>query len=503
MVANEACGNADGAPIHPRRLIASLHLGELVELEGVLGNPLPNATTVSSWQGIVTHERIQRERVLGEMLVNRPKAPECPAYDAEQGPYGYISQARQVNRTENLTGSDYKRRRGGRRFADTLAAHYLGQHYDHVRMLDLPDTNNMLQSFLASNIHYTIDTSRVFALRAYEATRGELIRRHLPDAGDVSLPTEQFLSAMTGVSTEQVAAAKNAIEQLPYSAPLPDFFRMPTEVQQRIVTALGDEWLQLCRILRTVDEQLLQSAHYHTPALAYLPVRALEHVINSTPARSHLLMCKEFLRSPLSFPYDSPSTRKAEKVGKKTTRKTTESKPTPHAIPHQIRALLQDPRVNSKVYDLMPGATLPITAKNTALSAPAFDHIIDIHLQLIGLRLCESAPDVSKEKQVARTRSNIGQLLRKSHVNDLVNLSITRLAIADQELEKRYHASPDYDGSPLLAVTNLLIRAEHRHRGRMPVPLALRLLVGVCESNAFGCSGYRVAPIIDYKPKVT
>jgi hypothetical protein len=477
-------------PLDQERLIASLDLRDLTELQDMFSEP-----DSSPWLAVVRRERISRERALEEARVYRPDLPESPAYQG--GTEKYMSSIRRINLGGRLIGPDYQKLKYEKVLVDDMARDYLAQNRLRMERLDPAIGFENLIAFFASNLKYVVGAPRALAMREYDVARNAILRTHL--LGLVVLNKDLLHTTarqIEGVTAERLQAAQTEIEGLPYKSPLSDFFQMDQSAQRSILQAFGEEWVELCTIMHTADPQLLHILKNRTNALAFRPVQELRQAIALNPLVSPADICKAFLRAPRTFvPCLAQLRSRAESAQRLEAFRRTETGPRLSENELKIRELLNDPRIHPEVLNLLPGDTAHITPKDTPIPGREFEKIVDAHLELLGRALAQAGP-IHNPRGVALERwhkLNVGELLRGKFNGNLRNLSITRLRVTEEDLAQHLGSSYDHDIIQPEAVAKLVVQVEQKSTGRQSSPVFATLLLVVRKSETKKDAVYKSA----------
>jgi hypothetical protein len=303
-------GGTDNAYVDQITLIKSLPQQELVELDAQLFPPPP--TEPRGWAAFVRRERIHRETALEvELGKNGPGFPECPDYDTQLDPAAYLESARALMLSANLTHFDYRdsRMSVARNVAYDQASSYLTNHPD---WRDFELSRDNAKAFLGKNLLYITSVARGVADRDYYAERSRVLTAYLPELVWIDKESIKLAIDAGQIRRSQVEAARQALREIPYRAPIADFFSIglqgsiehTRELRAEIIDRVGQEWFELCALMQSADPKLLRIGGNRTGALGYLSVHELSmsiNVNNANPLVRSVDICKAFLRSPRSF----------------------------------------------------------------------------------------------------------------------------------------------------------------------------------------------------------
>lgn len=291
-------------------LIGSLSLHELATLETRLFPAVPE--DVGGWQSYVHALRRRCEDALQlELGTPRPGMPKAPAYDANQGPAGYIQQVRQATLEAGLTRYHFSEdpHVQRERFVKDYATGHLARPEIVSRRPVLSYREDDLVSFFKVNFTYLMTTARVIAKREYNQQRAAIFEKFLPNLHYHRSASLDHALENGEVNKGQVRAVKEALRSLPFRAPVADFFQLDLEqlfknekpTRQAIITAFGHEVWELCELLHDVEPAMLSRSPYRTGALAFLPAHELRVALEDNPFIDPIAICRAYLRYPHAF----------------------------------------------------------------------------------------------------------------------------------------------------------------------------------------------------------
>jgi hypothetical protein len=277
-------------------LLAVLGQDELVELEKKFDDPH------AAWLRAIKQERLTREREVESIKSYLPPS-EGPPYDPEAGPEGYIGQIRQFNLTTTVSYGilllkDEKRQ------VRQLADRYVRNNYSELwktagRVARLGAEE--LGMFFERNLRGIILLPRLLGVADFESQKYRTVRMYMPETR-IRASSVRFQIRDQNVTRGQIEGARRAVMALRHTTSFPDFFQMQPDQQEAIVSTLGAEWQELCRLATEFDPQILDVQAFRMQgALACHPVARLREAIEQNPSIEPSEVCRLFLRKPQAF----------------------------------------------------------------------------------------------------------------------------------------------------------------------------------------------------------
>lgn len=280
-------------------------------------------------------------------------------------------------------------------------------------------------------------------------------------------------------------------EEDPTRTQLPDFFVLSTDEQRSIVGLVGEELLELGRIMREHDPKLLKifrKIAARSRPLAVLSVGDLSDALANYSSLQPVEICRLFMRDPNNFtanltrasevPVNEEKVESLKDPIRLDTWALLDTPLSPVRNRRAILSLLHGTRANRQALNLPPHGTIRLTTQNAPISMVDFDLLIDTHLQIIGRQLYEGVANENAKGVIMPgwRDANIGAVLRGDFYGTLQNLILSRLPVTEDSLKVfREHFRPDAPSADHFA--DLLFSTELKSSGQKPRMTLLRTLV--------------------------